>query len=336
MKKILVIAVCFLLAIALVACSAPAQETQTSASASTEAIGEATQEASAGAKTEGKGVSVGYSCNNFNDTFQTYIVDAAQAAADENGINLQLQDAQEDVIKQQDQVKAMIADGVKGLIVVPVDTSATQPITDAAKEAGIPLCYVNRNPFGEEQPPENVYYVGSNEPDAGKLQAEELMKLLPDGGNVCILQGLLSNEGAIKRTEGFMNAIDTEKYKVLATEAADWQRDKGMTTTENWLTTFGEDLNVIISNNDEMALGAAQAAQAAGRSDIIIMGVDASPDGKQAVVDGKLAATVLQDAVNMGGGAIKLINEAVAGGKPEAVTWVPFSLLTPDNVKDAM
>src|SRR5690606_32615341 len=135
---------------------------------------------------------IGYSCNNFNDTFQTYIVDAAKAyVAEHPELSIDVQDAQEDVIKQQDQVNAFIEQGVDALVVVPVDTSAMDPITKAAKDAGIPLVYVNRNPFGENAVPENVYYVGSQEVIAGQLQMEFVGEQLGGKGNVAILMGIL-------------------------------------------------------------------------------------------------------------------------------------------------
>lgn len=294
--------------------------------------------AACGGGEEGGGddaVKVGYSCNNFNDTFQTYIVDAAEAAAAENGITLDVQDAQEDVIRQQDQVKAMIEQGVKALIVVPVDTSAMEPITSAAQEAGIPLVYVNRNPFGEGALPEGVYYVGSQEIVAGKFQAEYLVELMGEEGGVGILQGILSNEGALKRTEG--NESILSQYpgiKVLAKETGNWQRDQGMTLTENWLTAYGDTLKAILANNDEMALGAVQALQAAGRTDVIVMGVDAISDARTAVADGSLAATVLQDAAGQGGGAVSVVAKALAGDSVDSITWIDFVLITPENIAD--
>ncbi len=283
---------------------------------------------------EGEAMKVGYSCNNFNDTFQTYIADAAKAAAKEANITLDVQDAQEDVIKQQDQIKALIEQGVQGLIVVPVDTSATEPITAAAKEAGIPLVYVNRNPFGESQPPENVYYIGTKEVDAGKFQAEYLKELLPDGGGVAILQGILSNEAALKRTEGNEEILKGTNFTILAKESANWQRDQGITLTENWITAYGDNLKVVLGNNDEMALGAVQALQAAGKTEVIVMGVDATPDGKAAVENGTMACTVLQDPVAFGSGAVDILKKVTAGESVDAVTWLPFTLITPENVKE--
>ncbi|MCG8485214.1 MAG: substrate-binding domain-containing protein, partial [Clostridia bacterium] len=283
-----------------------------------------------------EGYTIGYSCNNFNDTFQTYIVDAAEAYAEANEeIALEVQDAQEDVVKQQDQVSTMIENGVDALVVVPVDTSAMEPITAAAKEAGIPLCYVNRNPFGEGELPEGVYYVGSQEIVAGRLQGEYLVDQMGEEGGVAILMGILSNEGALKRTEGNEEILSQyEGIEILAKETGNWQRDQGMSLTENWLTAYGDELNAILANNDEMALGAAQALQAAGRTDIIVMGVDAIPDAKVAVGEGTIAGTVLQDAVGQGEGALTVVHKVLMGEDVDPVTWIDFVLINPDNLAD--
>ena len=290
-----------------------------------------------GGADDSEGFSVGYVCNSFNDTFQTYVMDAAeQYFADVPEITFEAQDAQEDVIRQQDLVSNFIALGVDALIVVPVDTSAMDPIVRAAADAKIPLCFVNRNPFAEKTLPPNVYYVGSQEIIAGQQQMEYMGELLGGKGGVAILMGKLDNEGALKRTEGNESVI-ADKYpgvKVLAKETGNWQRDQGLSLTENWLTAYGDELNGILANNDEMALGAVEALKAAGREDIYVMGVDAIPDAKVAVGNGSLAATVLQDAVGQGAGSAKVVQEVLAGNTPDAVTWIPFVLITKENLAD--
>jgi inositol transport system substrate-binding protein len=278
---------------------------------------------------------VGYVCNNFNDTFQTYVMNAAKKYFDgKPDVELVLQDAQEDVIRQQDLVNTLISQKVKALIVVPVNTSAMEPIIKAAADAKIPLVFVNRNPFGEKALPANVYYVGSQEIIAGQLQMEQMGKLLGGKGSVCILMGKLDNEGAVKRTEGNEAIIKSmfPNIKILAKETGNWQRDQGMSLTENWLTAYGKNLNGILANNDEMALGAAEALKAAGRTDVIVMGVDAIPDAKVAVENGTLAATVLQDAVGQGQGAAEVASVVMKGGKMPSVSWVPFVLVNKDNL----
>ncbi|SIR04007.1 monosaccharide ABC transporter substrate-binding protein, CUT2 family [Alkalispirochaeta americana] len=291
--------------------------------------------AAGGRETARDGYMVGYVCNNFNDTFQTYVMDAARDYFVEvDDVSITFQDAQEDVIRQQDLVNTFITQGVDALIVVPVDTSAMSPIIRAASEANVPLIFVNRNPFGETTPPENVYYVGSQEIVAGRMQMEEMGKLLGGEGGVAILMGRLDNEGAILRTEGNEEVIAEEfpNIRVLAKETGLWQRDQGMSLTENWITAYGNRLNGILANNDEMALGAAEALRSAGRTDVPVMGVDAIPDALEAVRQGILAATVLQDSVGQGGGSARLAHQILKGESVEQVTWVPFVLINQDNL----
>jgi inositol transport system substrate-binding protein len=278
---------------------------------------------------------VGYVCTNFNDTFQGYIMEEFRGYfADKPEFTLDFQDAQEDVVKQQDLVNNLIAKGAKALAVVPVNTSAMEPITKAAQDAKIPLVYINRNPFGEANPPSGIYYVGSQEIVAGTLQMEAMGKLLNGEGGVCILMGKLDNEGAILRTKGNEDTIAAQfpNMRVLAKETGNWQRDQGMSLTENWITTYGADLKGILGNNDEMALGAIEAAKAANRTDIIVMGVDAIPDAKASVGAGEMAATVLQDAAGQGRGAAQAAANAIAGASQDPITWVPFVLIDQSNL----
>jgi inositol transport system substrate-binding protein len=278
---------------------------------------------------------VGYVINNMNDTFQTYIVDAFKGYfADKAEYTIEVQDAQEDVVKQQDHVNNLIAKGAKALVVVPVNTSAMGPVTKAAQDAGIPLVYVNRNPFGESNPPSGIYYVGSQEIVAGTLQAEAMGTALNGQGGVCILIGKLDNEGAILRTQGNEDTIAAKfpNIRVLAKEAGNWQRDQGMSLTENWITTYGADLKGILANNDEMALGAVEATKVANRTDIVVMGVDAIPDAKAAVAGGDLAATVLQDSTGQGVGSAEAVFKALNGQSQDPINWIPFVLIDQSNL----
>ncbi|MDR2768889.1 MAG: substrate-binding domain-containing protein [Treponema sp.] len=284
---------------------------------------------------ESKTALVGYVINNMNDTFQTYIVDAfKEYYADKPDYTVEVQDAQEDVVKQQDHVNNLINKGAKALVVVPVNTSAMGPITQAAQDAGISLVYVNRNPFGESNPPANIYYVGSQEIVAGTLQAEAMGALLNGTGGVCILMGKLDNEGAILRTKGNKDTIASKfpGISILAEETGNWQRDQGMSLTENWITAHGSNLKGILGNNDEMALGAVEALKAANRTDVIVMGVDAIPDARVAVAGGDMSATVLQDAVGQGRGAAEAAYKALQGQSQDPISWIPFVLIDKSNI----
>ena len=284
-------------------------------------------------------VKMGYVINNLNDTFQTFVLQTAQDYAKENNIELLVENSQEDTIKQQDVVNSLIQKGVKGLIVVPTDTSAMTPITNAATEAGVPLVYVNRNPFAgkEDTMPENVFYVGVDEKSAGIMQMEYIGELLGRKGGVAILMGILGNEGTLKRTEGVKEEMEQNfsNMQLLASETANWQRDQGLALTENFLTTYGDKLNAVIANNDEMALGAIQALKTSGKlGDVKVVGIDAITDALNSIEAGELSATVFQDPAQ-GRAAMEILDKLSKGEtQEEQVKYIPVKLVTKDNYQD--
>lgn len=294
-----------------------------------------------GSKTDSaeKKLTVGYACKDINDTFQNYLIDAAKKYAEANNITLDVVDAQNDVVKQQDQVNTFITQGVDALIVLPIDTSACAPITTAAKNASIPLVYLNTNPYPDGKFPEGTYYCGSIEKEAGEMQAEYIGKLLKGEGKVCILQGSLTHEGAVQRTEGVVDKLKElyPKIQVLAKQPAEWQKDQAMNVTENWLTAYNKDIDAVFANNDEMALGAVNALQAAGKTKAFVIGIDGTKAGLEAIKSGKMAGSVFQDAEGQAKGAMEL---AISAARKEPVAhpikWIPFQLITPENVGDYM
>ena len=333
MKKIVALLLMFILV--LTACADTTTPAAPTPAPPTDDGGQQTPDETPG---NGADFTVGYIINNFNDTFQTFIYSEMMAYANANGVNVINADAQESTASQLAHVENMIVQGVDALIVVPVDTSAMTPIVNAAQNAGIPLVFVNRNPFaGEEDTmPAGVYYVGSLEIEAGIMQVQHIGPLLGGEGNVAILQGILSNEGAIARTQGNLQVI-SEQYpgiNVLAQETAEWQIDQAVNVVENWITVHGDSLNAILSNNDDMALGAIQALAMAGRDDVLVIGIDGNPNALDAIEAGTLAGSVFQDAAGQGQGSMRLALNALNGVEQDSVLWVPFQLITAENVAD--
>ncbi|GMQ63989.1 sugar ABC transporter substrate-binding protein [Vallitalea maricola] len=291
----------------------------------------------AGCAKKEKKMTIGVSIANFDDTFLTYMMDGMKEYAkklQEDGIALEVEytDAKEDMAKQMDQVENFVVQQKDAIVIVPVDTSAADPLTQAALQAEIPIVYVNRNPGNL---PEGAYYVGSEEIKAGFMQMEHLAEKLGGNGKIAILMGKLDNEGALKRTEGVEEiAAKYDGIEIVDKQTGLWQRNEGMMKTEDWLNRFGADLKAIASNNDDMALGAVQALKDAGRDDILVVGVDATPDGLNALKNGDLSATVFQDASGQGGGSIELAYSAAKGDKPEQEKWIPFKLVTPENIDE--
>jgi inositol transport system substrate-binding protein len=288
---------------------------------------------------------IGVSMALFDDNFLTVLRNGIQSYADANGHDVQIEDAQNDVAKQLDQINNFIASGVDAIIVNPVDTSATQAMSDAAAAAGVPLVYVNRQPINLDSLPDNQAFVASNEVDSGTLETIQLCDNWSAEGksevSVYVMQGELSNQAAVQRTQDIYDVIDAGKCKVtinvIDQQTANWSRDQAQNLMTNWLST-GTAFDGVIANNDEMAIGAIQAMKAAGidMAAVQVGGVDATQDALVAMQAGDLDVTVFQNAAAQGEGSI---NAAVALAKGEAVdqtVWVPFELVTPDNIGDYM
>ncbi|MCU1749055.1 sugar ABC transporter substrate-binding protein [Pseudomonas sp. 6D_7.1_Bac1] len=278
---------------------------------------------------------IGVSMSQFDDTWLTYLRESMdkQAKSMPDGVKLQFEDARSDVVKQLSQVESFISQKVDAIVVNPVDTAATKKITEAAVKAGIPLVYVNRRP-DDLNLPKGVITVASNDLEAGQMQMQYLAEKMHGKGEIVILLGDLANNSTTNRTKGVKEVL--AKYpgiKIDQEQTGTWLRDKGMTLVNDWLTQ-GRKFDAIVSNNDEMAIGAAMALKQAGveKGSVLIAGVDGTPDGLRAVKKGDLAVSVFQDAK---GQAVGSIDAAVKMAKNESVeqaVWVPYRLITPENV----
>jgi inositol transport system substrate-binding protein len=271
----------------------------------------------------------------FDDLWLTTLRDAmSEYAATQSGVELVMVDSKEDVATQLAQVENFVAQKVDAIVVIAANTDAADPMTKAAQDAGIPLLYVNRLPSNL---PEGISYVGSESIQAGIMQAEWIAEQLGGKGNVVIMNGDLAQEAAQKRTEGEKQVF--AKYpdiKIIREDTGNWSRDQGLTLMENWLAS-GDQIDAVASNNDEMAIGALQAIEAAGKlGEIIVGGVDASPDALQEMDKGRLNVTVFQNAKGQGEGGIKVAIALAKGESVEKYTWIPFELVTPENYKNYM
>src|SRR5215216_3140167 len=293
--------------------------------------------APAAAPTEASGnkpIKIGVSMK-FDDLWLTTLRDAmTKYAATQPGVELVMVDSKEDVATQLGQVENFISQKVDAIVLIPANTDAADPMTKAAQDAGIPLVYVNRIPSNL---PEGVAYVGSDSIDAGIMQAEWLAEQLGGKGNVVIMNGDLAQEAAQKRTEGEKQVFAKfPDIKIIKEDTGNWSRDQGLALMENWLAS-GDQIDAVASNNDEMAIGAIQAIDAAGKlGQILVGGVDASPDALQEMDKGRLDVTVFQNAKGQGEGGIKAAIALARGSKIEQITWVPFELVTPENYKTYM
>ncbi|MBB3594630.1 inositol transport system substrate-binding protein [Rhizobium sp. BK529] len=290
---------------------------------------------SAAAHAETVGVSMAKFDDNFLTVLRNGMTDYAKTL---KGVTLQVEDAQNDVSKQQSQIQNFIASKVDAIIVNPVDTDATTAMSKLAADAGIPLVYVNRQPVNVDTLPDKQAFVASNEQESGTLETKEICRILGGKGNAVVIMGELSNQAARMRTQDVHDVIKTDEckgLKIVEEQTANWDRTQGADLMTNWLSS-GIEFDAVISNNDEMAIGAIQALKAAGKdmSKIVIGGVDATQDALAAMQAGDLDVTVFQDAAGQGKGALDTALAIAKGEKVEKKVYIPFQLVTPANVKD--
>jgi inositol transport system substrate-binding protein len=288
---------------------------------------------------------IGVSMAKFDDNFLTVLRNGIQAQADAAGLSVQIEDAQDDVAKQLDQINNFIASGVDAIIVNPVDTSATQAMSDAAAAAGVPLVYVNRQPINVDSLPDNQAFVASNEAESSRQGFIEQCNQWKAAGkeevSVYVLQGQLSNQAAVQRTQNYYDVINEGlcpvKVNVIDQQTANWSRDEAQNLMTNWLST-GTAFDGVLANNDEMALGAIQAMKAAGidMASVIVSGVDATQDALASMQAGELDITVFQNAAAQGGGALDAAVKLAKGEAVDQKVYIPFELVTPANMADYM
>ena len=286
-----------------------------------------------------KKVKIGVTMALFDDVWLTFVRDAMTKKGSALGdVDLTIVDAKNDTAKQVGQVENFLAQKMDAIVILPVDTAATGPMTKAVTAAKTPLVYVNRKP---DNLPKGVLYVGSDSIDAGQFVGEEVSKALGGKGNVVILMGELQNEAAIKRTEGTKKVLKKHPgIKIIREQTGNWQRTEGRTIMENWLAS-GDKIDAVASNNDEMALGALMAIKAAGKlGKIYVGGTDGSPDALDSMDKGELNMSVFQDPVGQGEGAIEgAYLAAKHQPNPRAkndVIWIPYQKITKENYKSFM
>ncbi len=249
----------------------------------------------------------------------------------ENGINYTSYDGNNDANEQLKQVETMITDGVDAIILNPQDADACAACVDAADEAGIPVFGVNTMVNSDKL----TAYVGSQDVGAG----EEIMQFMidymkKDAFNIVVLEGPMGQSAQLQRWEGINNVLaDNKGIEILAYDTANWSRSEAMTLMETWLTTYGDKIDAVVAENDEMALGARQAIEDGGY-DIPCIGIDGITDAVAAVKEGRMIASDFQDAEGQISGAIDAAVKVLGGEEVEKEIWIPFQMITKDNAAE--
>jgi ribose transport system substrate-binding protein len=250
-----------------------------------------------------------------------------------NDIELVWNSANDDVSTQASQVDSLINQGVEAIIVVPVQADSLAPQVAAAKAKKIPLLAVN----AELNSPDLSGNVQPDDVAAGAQEMQMMADKLGGKGNIVILQGPLGGSGEINRGKGIDQVL--AKYpsiKVLAKDTANWKRDQSVNKMKNWISSFGNQIDGVVSENDDMGLGALQALKEAGRTGVPIVGIDGIEDGLNAVKSGEFIGTSLQNGTVELSAGLAVANALVKGEKVKTDPVYVMPAITKDNVDVAL
>jgi ribose transport system substrate-binding protein len=242
-----------------------------------------------------------------------------------------------DVARQVDLVENLIAQRVDALAIVPADSKGIIPAIVKANAANIPVLILDNKidkTLAGKAGVHTVTFIGSDNVAGGRLAGEYMIKSLPKGGEVAILEGVSGVDAAIDRKAGFMAALSSaSQLRVVASQPADWDREKGLNIFQNILQAHTK-VKAVFACNDEMALGALQAIHGAGKDrKIVVVGFDAIKDALDAIRRGDMNATVEQLPAEVGRLGVKSSIDVIEGKAVPSAVPTEVKLITADNVE---
>lgn len=275
--------------------------------------------------------SIGISMSTLENPFFVSVKDGAVAEADEAGIDTIVADAQNDTQKQLSDVQDLITKGADVIILNPVEPESATPVVELANDSGIPVITVDRSSAGGEV----ASHIASDNVLGGELICEWLGEKLGGKGTLAVLEGIAGTSPELDRDKGCTEALSAYPGIVeVASQPADWDREKGYTVTQNVLQA-NPDLNAIFGRNDLAALGASEAVQEAGKADdIVIISFDGIADALNAIKGGTLDATVVQDPALMGATAVQTAITLQEGGSVPEIQDLEVRVADESNIDE--
>ncbi|MBQ6970932.1 MAG: galactose ABC transporter substrate-binding protein [Synergistaceae bacterium] len=310
---------------------------------------------------------VGACIYKFDDSFMTGVRNAMRAEMERQGGELEIVDSQNRQPTQNDQVDAYISKGANALIVNPVDRTAAEPLMQKAKAENLPIVFINREPYAEVMNAyDKIWYVGAKAEESGTQSGQiiaDYFKANPkadrngDGKiQYIMIRGEQGHQDAVLRTEYSIKAMKDAGFEIveLGSDTANWDKVQATDKMKGFISAVGIDnIEAVLANNDDMALGAIEALKAEGynmgdpEKYIPVVGVDATAPALEAMSKGEMLGTVLNDADNQGIASVKI---AVVAADDKPVTdesigytitdgkyiWIPYRPVTAENYKEFM
>lgn len=309
-------------------------------------------------------IKIGITLYNAQDVFVSNTLESIyyyiEEIKKETGLNIRVEavDSKHDQELQNNQIDTFIEEGYDIIIANTVEREEAARIIDEVQKAQKPIIFFNREPVPQDMKKwEKSYYVGSSAQQAGTMQGEILADAIEKGLKVdknkdgklqyVMIEGEYGHQDAILRTYHCIKVLEDRGFQMdnLATDTGMWRKEEGKAKMNEWLELFGQEIEVVFSNNDEMALGAIEALQAYGYfkegKTIPVVGVDGIDEALQAVENGLMIGTVLNDSDEQAKCIVSKIYEIITGEKgnysPSTVEqanyfWVDHRKITKENI----
>lgn len=268
--------------------------------------------------------SVGLSISTQNNPFFVTLADGAKRAAEQAGIALKINDANDDPAKQAADIEMLVASGISVLIVNPVDSDAVTGAVESAISQGVKVICVDRVVNGVTVDCQ----IASDNVAGAAMATQYIVDTIGAGAAVAELQGVTGASASIERSEGFHQVADTALH-VVASQSANFSRAEGMSVMENMLQG-NSNIQAVFAANDEMALGAAEAISSVGK-DILVVGFDATDDAIASIKQGRMAATIAQQPDLIGETAVINALRLMNGENVDQNIPIPVTLITAEN-----
>jgi len=297
-------------------------------------------------------VKVGIAIYKFDDTFMTNYRTEMETylkslETTDTKYEITITDGKNDQATQTEQIDSFIAQSYDVLVINLVDLTAAGAIIAKVKAAGIPTVFINRQPSTADMALwDKITYVGAKAEDSGTYQGEIALDLWNAAGSTMdkngdgilqyvMLMGQAIHQDAALRTEYSIKKLVDAGVKVekLFEERANWNRDEGQVQMASAIAQYGDKIEVVFGNNDDMALGAIQALKAANMV-VPVIGVDATAPALDSIGLGDLAGTVLNDSVGQAHTSVDKALALLKGDMLEKEYWVPYVKVTPENFED--
>jgi ABC-type sugar transport system substrate-binding protein len=293
-------------------------------------------------KKKDKPIIMGALIRNLNETFVRDYADNLKKLAKENNVQLKLLDGNSDVATQLDQLKTLLSQGIKYFVIIPQDTGATEQMSQLINAKGGAAAFSNIQPsVAALKVGKNFYFASSPETVAGDYQAQIIdsyFKKYPDKApgkivNMILINGQLGHPAQISRKAGVVNGLRSRGYTVniIAEDTANWGAAEAQAKMDAWLAAFAGKFNVVVAQNDDMALGAIESMLTNKYTDdpkdvtkdtngdgtvlkVPVLGIDATETGRRSMKENKMYATVLQDSVGQSTTAFELVYQCAKNG----------------------